>query len=238
MKFIVALAMCLALCPSAQAATSASIAPSLSPNRLHAKSALTLTIHYTSNEAGLPTPLRRAILRLPAGLSLDIPTLRSCGLAQLQAHGASGCPAQSAIGHGYALVAGSLGSQIATERVSLLAFLGPPRNLQPTFDILSQGYKPIGAQFVLSATNLPASAPYGEELVMSLPPIPTVPNEPDASILTFSLTIGASEPRHRHGATTVIVPSRCPPGGLPFAAEFSYADGSVSSAFATTPCPR
>src|ERR1700723_842272 len=91
--------LCAALAAPAQASTSASITPTLSPNRLHAKSALTLTIHYKSGEAGLPTPVSRAVLRLPAGLSLDIPILRSCNLAQLQAHGASGCPAQSAIGH-------------------------------------------------------------------------------------------------------------------------------------------
>lgn len=54
-------------------------------------------------------------------------------------------------------------------------------------------------------------------------------------MLTFSLTVGTRG--HRADANTVVVPSRCPVGGFPFAADFTYADGSTSSAAATTPCP-
>ena len=31
----------------------------------------------------------------------------------------------------------------------------------------------------------PGHAPYGEDLTMSIPPIPTVPNQPDASVVNF-----------------------------------------------------
>jgi hypothetical protein len=222
---------------TAQAATSASIAPSLSPNRLHAKAALTFAIHYSGGELGLPSPLRRAVLKLPAGLTLNIPELRSCSAARLQAHGVKGCPARSEIGSGHALMESSLASGILAEHVTLWAFLGPPRNLQPTFEIVGEGHTPLSVQMVLSAVSLPDSAPYGEELVMSIPPIPTVPGEPDASVITFSLTIGATRQRHAHDAATVVVPAHCPTGGLPFAAEFTYANGSSGSSLASTPCP-
>jgi hypothetical protein len=36
----------------------------------------------------------------------------------------------------------------------------------------------------------------------------------------------------------VLVPPTCPAGGLPFTAEFTYADGSSGSALTTLPCPR
>ncbi len=73
---------------------------------------------------------------------------------------------------------------------------------------------------------------------MSIPPIPTLLFEPDASIVTFSLTIGASARHRKHEAdNAVLVPSTCPAGGFPFAAEFTYADGSAGSALATIPCP-
>ncbi len=230
-------AICATLVAPAGADTSASIAPSLSSNRLRAKAALTFAIRYTGGELGLPSPVRRAILKLPAGLTLDIPALRSCSAERLRTRGVSGCPAQSAIGTGHALVEANLGAQTITENVTLWAFLGPPRNLQPTFEILGEGYTPLGEQMVLTATTLPDRAPYGEELVMSIPPIPTVPNEPDASVITFSLTIGTGGRHLTRGATTVLVPSSCPTGGLPFAADFTYADGSSSSALATSPCP-
>ncbi len=227
-----------ALTASAQAATSAVITPSLSPDRLGAKGALTFTIRYAGGEFGVPSPVRRSVLQFPAGLSLEIPKLRSCTTARLRARGPSGCPAQSEIGSGHALVEVRAGTLILTEEVTLWAFLGEPRNLQPTFEILAQGYTPLDERMVFTGMVLPDEAPYGEELVLSIPRIPTLPLEPDASIVSFSLTIGASKRPGKHDANTVVVPSSCPLGGFPFAAEFTYADGSDGSARATVPCAR
>lgn len=221
---------------TAQAGTSASIAPSLSPNRHHAQ-ALTFAIQYAGDELGLPSPLRRAVLKLPAGLTLDIPELRSCSAARLQSLGVKGCPAHSEIGGGHALVESNLGTEILAEHITLWAFLGPPRNLQPTFEILGEGDSPLSVQMVLTAISLPDRAPYGEELVMSVPPIPSVPDEPDAAVVTFSLTIGASRLHRPADAATIVVPSHCPAGGLPFAGEFTYANGSSGSSLARIPCP-
>jgi len=229
--------VCATLAAPAQAVTSAAITPSLSSNRLGAKTALTFTIRYAGGRFGVPAPVRRSVLQFPAGLSLDIPHLSSCTAARLRARGPNGCPARSAIGRGHALVETHAGSQTITEDVAMWVFLGPPQNLQPTFEILARGYTPLDQQMVLSGTVLPDQAPYGEELVMPIPPIPTLPYEPDASIVSFTLTIGASKHDRTHGANAVLVPSSCPVGGFPFAAEFTYADGSSSSALATAPCP-
>lgn len=248
---VATLVVCAGLAASAQAETStststtiapspqtfATITPTLSPDRLGAHGALTLAIHFTGGALGVPTPVRRAVLRLPAGLTLEIPSLRSCSTAHLEARGARGCPRQSEIGTGRALVEAYLGAQPITETATLRAFLGPLNNLQPTFEVLGQGYSPIGQQMVLTAAALPDRPPYGEQLVMSIPPIPTVPPEPDASILSFSLTIGTDSPHRPRDANTVLIPSSCPAGGFPFAAEFTYADGSHGSALTTAPCP-
>ena len=186
----------------------------------------------------MPSPVRRSVLQFPAGLSLDIPSLRSCSAAHLRARGASGCPAQSEIGRGHALVETHAGTLTLAEEVSLEVFLGPPRNLEPTVEILGRGYTPLDERMVFTGSVLPDRPPYGEELELSIPPIPTLQLEPDASIATFSLTIGASGTRRGRGASSVLIPSRCPAGGFPFAAEFTYADGSTGSALATAGCPR
>jgi hypothetical protein len=225
------------IAPTPPPTTSASIAPSLSPDRLHAKAALTFAIRYEGGELGVPSPVRAAVLALPAGLTLEIPVLRSCSATRLEALGARGCPAGSEIGTGHAVVVGNLGTKPVAEDLKLLAFLGPPHNLQPTFEILGEGAKPLSVQMALTAVALPARAPYGEELALTIPPIPTVPGEPDASVVSFSLTIGASARGQTRGATTVVVPSHCPRGGLPFAATFTYADGARGRAVATVPCP-
>jgi hypothetical protein len=234
---VVALTICAGLAPGAQAENFASIAPSLSPNRLHAKAALTFTMRFSGAQFGVAAPLSRAVVRMPAGMTLDIPHLSGCTVARLRAHGPRGCPARSALGRGHALLEVHAGTENITEEAQLWAFLGPPKNLQPTFEIFAQGYTPIDEHKVLTGSVLPASAPYGEELEMSIPPIATLMFEPDASIVTFSLTIGASARHGKRAANAVLTPSACPTGGFPFAAEFAYADGTVGEAHTTTPCP-
>jgi hypothetical protein len=219
-------------------ATSATISPSLAPDRLGSRAALTISIRYAGGKAGVPYPVRRSLVRLPAGLSLDIPTLRSCTVAHLLAHGAHGCPPRSLLGVGRALVEVHAGSQTLREHVSLRAFLGPLLDSgQPSFEVMGRGYSPLDRRVVFTGTVLASAMPYGEALSLSLPPIPTLPFEPDASIVSFSLTVGARGARMRT-ATAVLVPASCPAGGFPFAAEFTYADGSTSSALATARCPQ
>jgi hypothetical protein len=232
-----AFAMCSELAGSVRAETSATITPSLSPDRLNAKGALTLTVHYAGGEFGVPSSVRRAVLEFPAGLGLDIPTLRSCSAARLRARGASGCPAQSQIGHGHALVEARAGSQLITENVALWVFLGPLENLQPTIEVLGQGYTPLVERVVLRGTVIPDRARNGEVLVLDIPPIPTLPLEPDASIAMLTLVVGSSADRLPRDANKVVVPGSCPAGGFPFAAEFSYAGGSTGSTLATALCP-
>ncbi|HTD58036.1 MAG TPA: hypothetical protein VK672_04000 [Solirubrobacteraceae bacterium] len=237
---LLALLVCVCAYPAApaRAQESATIVPSLSPDRLSAKGALTITIDLPDGPSGMPAPLRRSILHFPLGLGVEIPHLRSCSIARLRARGPSACSAQSLLGHGHALAEAQAGSQLITENISLWLFLGPFHNLQPSFEILGQGYTPFDERVVLTGTVIPDNPPYGEDLVMSIPPIPTLPLEPDASILTMSLTVGTAKPRDPRIANTVVVPPRCAAGGFPFAADFTYADGSTGSTLASAPCPR
>jgi hypothetical protein len=215
----------------------ATIAASFQPDKLGATGALTVAIDLTRGAVGVPPPLRSSILRLPIGLGIEIPHLQSCEPVRLRLLGARGCPAQSRLGVGRALVRAPLGSQPLEESISLWVFLGPLHDLQPTFEMLAQGFTPFDERVVLSGTVLPDDPPYGEDLVLSVPAIPTLPLEPAASIASMSLTIGSSR-RSAHESNTAVEPSRCPLGGFPFAAELTYADGSTQDASATTPCPR
>jgi hypothetical protein len=215
----------------------ATIAALFHPDKLGAMGALTVTIDLAEGAPGDPPPLRRLVLRLPAGLGVEVPHLRSCEPERLRLLGARGCPAQSRLGVGRALVRAPLGSQLLGESISLWVFLGPLRNLQPTFEMLAQGYTPFDERVVLSGAVLPDNPPYGEDLVLSVPAIPTLPLESDASIAAMSLTIGSPR-RSARKSNTTIEPTRCPPGGFPFAAELTYADGSIQDVSTTTPCPR
>lgn len=223
---------------AAHAATYATTAAVLSPDRLAVRGAVSIDVDFADTGAAVPSALRRMTLRLPAGFTLDVPHLRSCSAAVLRARGAGGCPAASELGRGRALVAADLGSRPLTESISLRLFLGPLRNLQPSVEIYGQGLTPFDKRVVFAGSVQSDSAPYGERLVVAVPPITTLPREPDASIVELSLTVGAAASRRIAAQNAVVVPSICPAGGFPFAGEFSYADGSTSSTGTTIPCPR
>ena len=217
-------------------ATSATLAPTLSPDRPGAKGALTLAIQYTGGEMGVPSPVHRSVLSLPAGLTLEVPRLRSCSAARLEAHGPHSCPPQSLLGRGHALAKALAGSSVIEEEVVLWAFIGPPQGSNPTLELLGEGSTPVPAQVVITGTVIPARAPYGEELVIPIPPVPSLPSVSETSLASLTLTIGTGGPHPARSANTVVVP-RCPAGGWPFAAAFTYADGSSGSTVAREPCP-
>jgi hypothetical protein len=237
-----ALLLALALTPTPASAVGgteipAAISASFHPNKLGAMGSFTVTLDLAGGELGDPPPLRRAVVRLPSGLGIEVPHLHSCDPARLRLLGPRGCPAQSRLGTGQALVRALLGSQLLGESLSLRVFLGPLRNLQPTFDLLAQGYTPFDERMVLSGSVAPDNPPYGEDLVLSVPAIPTLPLEPDASIVSLSLTIGSRYPSRSEPNATV-EPVRCPSGGFPFAAELTYAEGPIQNVFTRTACPR
>ncbi len=223
--------------PLPAAPTFAAIGPQLSPDRLGAEAALSFTISFSGGPTGVPMPLRRSVIHFPAGMTLEIPSLRSCSKAHLLAHGVKGCPPQSKLGTGHALAEVRAGSLLLSEEAQLWVLLGPLSGGNPTLEVLAQGYTPLDERLVLTGTVLPDKAPYGEQMVIPIPLIPTLRYEPDASIVNFTLRIGASPHHHTRESSSVLVPPSCSAPGFPFAAEFTYADGSTGSALASVPCP-
>jgi hypothetical protein len=237
--------------PAAQAAenagtaTVAAIEASFSPNRAGARTATTFGVHLSGGQNGIPTPVRRIVVRIPAGLggaNLEWPTTAGCSRATLQRRGARGCPARSQIGSGSALIAWREGSRTVTESAKLWEFVGPTNGAYQ-LQILGEGTTPIRRR-VVSTVALAALAggPYSAALETAVPAIPTRPGEPNASIVSFSLTTGnARQPRFsgggRYGGLGLFVPSPCPAGGYPWAAEFTYADGSTQQATTAASCP-
>ncbi len=218
--------------------TTARIAATLHPDRPGARGVLAVSVDYAQPGSSLPVAVRRAVLRLPEALGIDVPVLRSCSAAQLRAHGPAGCPPQSLIGRGSALLGALLGSQLLDERISLWLFVGPLVNLQPTFAILAQGDTPFRQRVVVSGRVVADEPPFGEDLEIPLPPIATLPLEPDASVLSLSLTVGSPDATRSRLANAVVAPKRCPAAGLPLAIDSNFADGTAAVASYSLPCPH
>jgi hypothetical protein len=227
------LATC-ALATGAQAATVAVITPSFAPERLGASAAFTLAIQYSNQGGGVPEPVTHAVVHLPAGVGIDVRAAGICPKSKLQKQSGRGCPASARIGSGSALMGAHLGAINLHENATLSAWRGPDQGGHPTMEILGEGLTPLEERVVVTGVLEADHGPYGQRLTMAIPPIPTLPTEPNASVLHFSLTVGSG---HGRLGRLIHVPSRCPAGGFPFAADFGYADGTSSRSAATVHCP-
>jgi hypothetical protein len=217
--------------------TSATVGPSFVPDRLGANAIFTLKFSFRGGPEDVPSAVRKSVLHLPLGLQLSANHIATCSRAKLMAHGAKGCSPDSQIGQGKALTEIELGALPENENVTLWAFIGPFANGNPTIEILAQGITPLEKRVVITGEVLPDNPPYGNKLVVNIPPIPTIPLEPDASTLSFSLTIGTAKHGANHASAAVTIPRRCPAGGFPFLDEFAFADGTDVNAHFTSSCP-
>ena len=187
-------------------------------------------------EAAPPPPLSRMVVHLPAGIGLDVRGLARCPPSRLRAGGPASCPRGSLIGRGHSVLEVHAGSQTIPEEAIVEAVLAPDRRGRVRLEIVGRGETPLAQQTISTAVLSSDRAPYGSKLSVSIPPIPTVALEPDASILSWSLTIGRPGAARGH-APAVSVPRRCPAGGFPFAADFAFADHTSARALARIPCP-
>jgi hypothetical protein len=224
--------------PAALASTQASLHASLVPDRLGADAALTIALRFSGGSEGIPAPLHSFTVHLPAGLGISLRGRATCPRSALRRHGAAGCPAAALLGRGHARLEVHAGSQTIPEQAALWAFLGRAGSGTKTLEILGEGSSPLNERTVSTGVLRGDGGPFGSRLIVSVPRIPTVELEPDASFDSFSLTLGGTGGTPRaHTAARIQVPRRCPTGGFPFAVELAFADGSGARAASAVPCP-
>jgi hypothetical protein len=227
----------------------ASLTASFTPDRLGASTTIGFGFHVQTTEGTAPPPLSAVDLRIPAGVNYSVTTLglAICQPAALLAHGLAGCPANSRLGYGNALVEVPFGTGSGREIPEIQALMGPSKSGNLVVLFYANGQAPVYAQLVFSGEVLPASGAFGSQLSTIVPPIPSVPDGPDVSVVSLNATIGPERLiyyKHVHGRLVrfhpqgVSVPEHCPRGGFPFAAEFTFQGGSHTSAATKIPCPK
>ncbi len=238
------------LAPSGAQATSevASLHASFSPDRLGAATTITFGFHIATTEDLAPPPLTALDLRMPSGMNYTTTTLglSLCQPAALRTNGLAGCPPNSRLGYGSALVEVPFGTGAGHEIPEVQAVAGPSPNGNLTVLFYANGLYPVSAQLTFAGEVVPDSGRFGSQLATTVPLVTSVPGGPDVSIVSVQTTIGPAHLtyyKHRHGRLVpfrprgVSVPERCPHGGFPFAADFTFQDGSSTSAETTVPCP-
>ena len=117
---------------------------------------------------------------------------------------------------------------------------------QCDFQKCAQSANPVDAQLVLPSLLLSATAPFGGNVHIGVPLVPSLPDSPDVAVVRLTTTLGPlgiTYYEREHGRTIgyqprgLLLPDRCPRGGFPFAAQLSFVDGSMGSAQTTVACP-
>jgi hypothetical protein len=234
---------------AAAAAPTATLHVGLSPEQLGGST--TLSFGFTIAAAGqvLPPALTSLEVGMPPGMGVDLNGMQACTRAALLARGASGCSVNSQVGRGSVVVRVPLGEVIRTENAALSVFDGPRQGGHTTLLFYAAGRLPIATQLVFSGVIGAGAGTNagGPSINAAIPLIPTLPEAPDAAIVALNSTIGTRQRayyravgsrRERITPKGATLPARCPPGGFPFSAAFSFNDTTTTTVATRVSCVR
>jgi len=226
----------------------ATLHASFSPDRLGASTTISFSLHLSTSEGTAPPPLTSMVLRMPAGIGYATTELglALCHPASLAADGLAGCPPDSRLGFGSALVEVPFGSGAGREVPEIQLLAAPSTTGNTAVLFYAAGLFPITAELTFLGEVLPDTGRFGSQLAVNVPLVSSVPGGADVSIVQVTATIGPRRLTYYkrvHGRLVpftprgVAVPVRCPRGGFPFAAQFTFQDATQTSAETTVPCP-
>jgi hypothetical protein len=221
----------------------------LTPERLGHGTTIEFGFRIAAPAGMVPSPLTAIDLSYPAHLGIATSGLgvATCSQATLEEAGAEGCPANSRMGYGTAIAEVQDGPEILKETAATSVFMAPPRDGSVALLFFADGERPLSAQIVFPGLLLPAPAPFGGDLSITVPRVPSVPGAADVAVVRLRSSIGPrSLTYYEHVGRNVlpyrpkgiVLPPRCPRGGFRFAAAFKFADATGAVARSVVPCPR
>lgn len=247
--FITVLVVCMCAASTTIAAETVRLSVGFAPNRLGATTTVLFGFRIGTTTGVLPSPLTKVEVRLPREMSLSTTTLGEvvCRPTEAIGKGGEGCPPDSVMGHGHALVKVPLGGVILSEPVSITMAMGPPISDHTAILFEADGVSPVAAEVLFESELIEDFGSFGARLNTNVPVVPTVPNGPDAVVVKMASSMGPSGVTYyrrsrgrlvRYHPVGMRIPERCPTGGFPFAAVFSFLDGSSVTTRKGVPCPR
>jgi hypothetical protein len=239
---------CFGMTAIAQAAPSVSLVASLTPERLGHGTTLGFAFDIAAPPGRVPPPLTQLNVLYPAniGIALSGIGIATCTAITLEVFGPEGCPPDSRIGSGWALVEIPIGPEIVAEVGEISVVRAPTENGHFAILVYAKGESPVDAHIVFPGSLLGAPSPFGGLIHMAVPLVPSLPEAPDVAVVHVQTTIGPNHLTYYervHGKLVaynpqgILLPNRCPRGGFQFGATFSFADGSHASAHTAVPCP-
>jgi hypothetical protein len=98
--------------------------------------------------------------------------------------------------------------------------------------------RPVALETIMEGHYESDSSPYGQDLVLAVPLMQTVPGAPDVSTTALTLNVGATYEESGVVFNSVSVPSTCPSGKFAWAGEAAF-NGEASEPIGATEtaCP-
>jgi hypothetical protein len=143
---------------------------------------LRTTISIRDDAGAKPPPLENTTLRFPRGAVVNARYFKKCSQSVLERKGPSGCPASSKIGVGTAT--GDARPVVGNVNAKVTLFNGKTVHGNPTILIYAQ--PEISSPLTITGElKRQRTGPYGYVLDVDVPPIPTLPGQPNASVVFF-----------------------------------------------------
>jgi hypothetical protein len=247
-SFIAAL-FALGIATPATASQSATIRASLTPEHLGAGTTINVGLQIRAPGGAVPSPLTSLDLRYPADINIVNSGLglAACPIPTLELEGPAGCSAESLMGHGSAEIELPIGREVIHALGSITTWMAPIEHGHLGLVFYAEARTPVYTELTFPGIVLSAPAPYGLRIHTVIPTIPTIPGAPEPSVVRLSASIGPQNVTYynrKHGKYVpyapdgLILPPDCPRYGFPFAATFTFLDGTQTTSKTAVPCPR
>jgi hypothetical protein len=242
--------LCGCLPAAADAAQSVRLDATLTPERLGQETTIGFGFQVSARGNPLPSPVTKVEMRYPAQLGIALSGLgfASCSQTSLEATGQQACPPDSLMGYGTATAEIPIGPALLSETARITIFRAPAQAGQIGLLFHVNAASPVSAELVFPGLLLSASPPFGGRIDINVPLVPSLPGGPNVALVKLHMTVGPAKRifyyERVHGKTLryhpkgVLLPDSCPRGGFPFAASFTFEDGSRAGAGADVRCPR
>jgi hypothetical protein len=219
------------------------------PERLGAGTTVHVGFNVTTAAGRAPSPVTVIELLYPHELGIGSSDLglETCSPSTLKQNGPAGCPTDSLMGRGSAVVSVPIRTDSVREQVRVTLISGPVENGHIGLLFFANGDLPVLAGLVFPGLLATAQPPFGGLLETKLPPVPSVPEGPNVALTQMQTTIGPSGITYEEqvdGKTIffhpkgILLPDSCPRGGFPFKIHLDFQDGARAGASTAVPCPR
>lgn len=146
------------------------------------------------------------------------------------------------MGYGNARAQVRIGTLTIGATAYLTVLAGPVTDGRMGLVTYVTGQNPFGVRLAY-AGQVTDAPPSHEELSMTFPAIPGIPEEARFALTRVSMTIGSQRVTYRdpeglrYHPDGIILPERCPRGGFTFNALLVFQDGTQATAATTVSCP-